>query len=96
MHTQKIATCCYCGARTILRLTARDGHELACGSCGAPLHVMKPIRTDRHPKPRPHGPRDDIHGPARRKPGKKRKPRKAARFWDILEEVVDVVEDILD
>ena len=43
-HHNKIATCCYCGARSVLRLTARDGHELACGSCGAPLHEMKPIK----------------------------------------------------
>ena len=43
-HTTKIATCCYCGSRTVLQLTARDGHELACGSCGAPLHYMKPIK----------------------------------------------------
>ena len=37
----KIATCSYCGGREILKLTARGGHELACGSCGAPLHEMK-------------------------------------------------------
>ena len=36
-HDRKIATCCYCGRRTVLELTARGGHELACGSCGAPL-----------------------------------------------------------
>ena len=35
--TTKIATCCYCGTRTALTLTARHGHELACGRCGAPL-----------------------------------------------------------
>ncbi len=39
--TTKIATCCYCGSRTALKLTARGGHELACGKCGAPLHEMK-------------------------------------------------------
>ena len=27
-HQNKIATCCYCGARSLLQLTARGGHEL--------------------------------------------------------------------
>ena len=63
MPDTKIATCSYCGRRQTLRLTARDGHELACGSCGAPLHEMKwlkPPAPDRPVKrsprrPAPHG-----------------------------------------
>ena len=41
---QKIATCCYCGARAALRFD-RERHELACSNCGAPLHEMKALRT---------------------------------------------------
>ncbi len=58
-HDRKIATCCYCGRRTVLELTARGGHELACGSCGAPLHEMKALKPPSGsakyalPKPRP-------------------------------------------
>lgn len=37
----KIATCCYCGTRAALVLRGEDRHELACSSCGAPLHDMK-------------------------------------------------------
>lgn len=37
----KIATCCYCGTRAALVLRGKDRHELACSSCGAPLHDMK-------------------------------------------------------
>ena len=41
---QKIATCCYCGARAALRLD-RARHELACANCGAPLHEMKALKS---------------------------------------------------
>lgn len=103
-HT-KIATCSYCGRRQALQLTARGGHELACGSCGAPLHEMKwlkPPNPDRPakrspPKPAPHpAPVDgDCHkapDPRRRKPVRRRKP-----LWKrALEEAFDVIEDIFD
>lgn len=64
-HQTKIATCSYCGRRQALRLTARSGHELACGACGAPLHEMKWLRADRDEasvkrsprRPAPHGDR---------------------------------------
>jgi len=62
-HGTKIATCSYCGARQTLQLTARDGHELACSSCGAPLHEMKWLKPPAPekkvkrsaPMPAPHG-----------------------------------------
>ena len=41
---QKIATCCYCGARAALRFD-RERHELACSNCGAPLHEMKALKS---------------------------------------------------
>lgn len=44
-HQTKIATCSYCGRRQTLQVTARDGHELACGACGAPLHEMKWLKA---------------------------------------------------
>ncbi|MDJ0822410.1 MAG: hypothetical protein QNJ09_11465 [Paracoccaceae bacterium] len=43
----KIATCCYCGARTALVLRGKERHELSCASCGAPLHDMKMLRADK-------------------------------------------------
>jgi Zn-finger nucleic acid-binding protein len=72
-HQTKIATCSYCGRRQTLQVTARDGHELACGACGAPLHEMKWLKQPEpakivkrsEPKPAPHGfayPRDDWRG----------------------------------
>ena len=37
----KSATCNYCGTRAALILTGSKRHELACSSCGAPLHDLK-------------------------------------------------------
>lgn len=48
-HPTKIATCCYCGARAALVLAGTTRHELACSSCGAPLHNLKKM-----PVPAPH------------------------------------------
>jgi len=99
-QTTKIATCSYCGRRQALQFTARGGHELACGSCGAPLHEMKwlkPPVADQPkkrsaPRPAPHG------GPVARetpRPAKKAKRRKP--MWKrVIEEVFEVIEDILD
>ena len=100
----KIATCSYCGRRQTLQLAARDGHELACGACGAPLHEMKwlkPPKADKpkkasRPTPAPHGrdfSREDWRDDGRRR--KKKKKRKG--LWKkAMEEAFDLVEDIFD
>lgn len=97
--TTKIATCCYCGSKTMLQLTARGGHELACGRCGAPLHEMKGLPVSKNadrkikrsrPAPGRHRDHDDDDRPRRKK--KRRKPA-----WSrALEEAFDFVEDIFD
>jgi hypothetical protein len=89
-HQIKLATCCYCGRRTALKNTARGGHELACGACGAPLHNFKamPMAT---PKPVKTEPGQGVQGKKVR-PVKKRKS-----IWQkAIEEAWDVVEDIFD
>jgi hypothetical protein len=105
-HQTKIATCCYCGRRQTLTLSAREGHELACGACGAPLHEMKWLKADRDVgsakrsprKPAPHGHpggpgwHEDRPDPRRRKRRKKRK----SLLRDVFEEAFDVLEDIFD
>lgn len=97
--TTKIATCCYCGSQTVLKLTARDGHELACGRCGAPLHEMKALRVRKDPDRKvKHGP-----APSRRRSGKDRyddrrhKKKRRKPIWSrALDEAFDLVEDIFD
>lgn len=101
MPDTKIATCCYCGRRTALQMSARGGHELACGSCGAPLHEMKWLKPPREdaaikrspPRPAPHG------GPVERRPDsqdRRRKKRREPLWKKALEEVFDVIEDVFD
>jgi hypothetical protein len=108
----KIATCSYCGRRQTLKLTARDGHELACGACGAPLHEMKwlkPPQPDRPVKrspraPAPHGgplPRGGWQGEegwqSHADPRSRKKPKRRKSLWKkAMEEAFDLIEDIFD
>lgn len=97
-YATKIATCCYCGSRTALKLTARSGHELACGNCGAPLHEMKPLKIDPTPATPPK--RENLFAPSpfrmREKPKKKKKKPRRGFFRRAMEEVWDEIEDIFD
>ncbi|WP_179380822.1 hypothetical protein [Jannaschia marina] len=86
---EKLATCCYCGRRSALRM---GDHTLVCGSCGAPLRDMKPLRpaqaraVARHaPDPKPH---------KMRKP--KRPKKRKSLMKRLFDEIEDVVEDIFD
>ncbi|WP_224815354.1 hypothetical protein [Hasllibacter sp. MH4015] len=99
----KIATCCYCGRRQTLKFTARDGHELACGACGAPLHEMKWLKppekrretVKRSPeRPAPHG--LGLPERPRKAKKKKRKSKWKKAFGDVFEDAFDLIEDIFD
>lgn len=106
----KIATCCYCGARATLVMD-KGRHELACSSCGAPLHDLKRLRSNavNHgtTQARPSGtkrPKRDKHKPAdhrkhtdmdRRRKSKKPKKRKSFGA-KLFEEAFDIIEDIFD
>ncbi|WP_415402457.1 hypothetical protein [Tateyamaria sp. SN3-11] len=94
-YPTKIATCCFCGTRAALVLKGRDRHELACSSCGAPLHDLKML-----PK-RPKGERELVRPSAHRarnmaKPVKKKQKRKKSRWGDLFEDAFDIIEDIFD
>ncbi len=97
MAYPKIATCCYCGTRAALVLRGGVRHELACASCGAPLHDLKSLprdlvqRASRSPEPRPVA---QAPKPNRAKAPKRRKRRSLSRR--IMSEVVDLIDDILD
>ena len=88
----KIATCCYCGARTALVLTTAGRHELSCGSCGAPLHEMKRLVKARVQDHEVVGPSPSSRRPRKAKPKKRRK----GLFSKLIEEAFDAVEDIFD
>lgn len=93
----KIATCCYCGTRAVLKLGGTTGHhELACRSCGAKLHHMKQLRA--HAKTAPAPKRTPVAAaPVKVKPKKSRKKIKRRRWLaDLWDEVEDLVEDVFD
>ena len=99
----RMGTCCYCGSRTLLELTARGGHELACGACGAPIHQMKGIRSEKrkakHDRPHTNTP-IGYPGHGKNKPSKKKgkssRKKKSKGFFDVLDDVFDDVLDIFD
>lgn len=102
-YPTKITTCCYCGTRAALVLRGKASHELSCGSCGAPIHVMKRLALEPEPvrkrveKSKPaisHRPAPKRFEQSYKKP-KKRKRRKSALRW-FIEEAKDVIEDIFD
>ncbi len=104
MAATKIATCCYCGTKAALVLKGKTKHELACSSCGAPLHAMKslPQTTERartppakKPKRKYDNTHTDRHAP---RPHKRRKKKSFGKkvfsgLWDVIEDVVDEVFD---
>lgn len=103
MPARKIATCCYCGTRAALVLAGEERHELACSSCGAPLHDLKML-----PKRSQHGaasvtvsaratPKPTHPKQPHPKPKKVKKRRKRKGLWrKVMEEVWDEIEDIFD
>jgi hypothetical protein len=59
MPSTRITTCNYCGNRAALVLSGTTRHELACSSCGAPLHDIKHLKSSKphaHPKTTSHDP----------------------------------------
>lgn len=106
MAYEKIATCCYCGAVSTLRLGARKrrrgrdaapeetARELKCGNCGAPLRRIKPIPMRDRPV---HV--DPPRSPKRRPPDRGRAPlrrRPRLSLGRFAERAEDFFEDVFD
>lgn len=98
----RVATCCYCGTRATLVLKGKDRHELSCSSCGAPLHNLKKLRSDR---PVFDSPVKPAHGHMARPTAKmqvkskkveKRQKKRKGLWARVLDEAVDAIEDIFD
>lgn len=49
--TTKIATCRYCGTRTVLVMSAAARHKLTCTACAAPLDDLRLWQADPSPAP---------------------------------------------
>ena len=96
----KIATCSFCGRRQTMQFTARGGHELACGACGAPLHEMKWLKPPeaRAPTVKRSAERPAPHGyglPARPLTARRKKKRRSV-WKDVFEEAFELIEEIFD
>lgn len=94
-HTPKIATCCYCGTRAAL-VVDQARHELACSSCGAPLHNLKSLRSEVAPAPKraKYADRQEFAAPPKKKSKKKKKNKSLGRYaagkvWDVLDDIFD-------
>ncbi len=92
---QKIATCCYCGTRAALTLQGAVQHELACSTCGAPLHELKQMPARPQPVERKQ------HYEVSRRPDKRKKTKKkykkkskswGEKLFDGLEEIIDIFD----
>jgi len=105
-YPTKIATCCYCSSRTTLVLD-RERHELACASCGAPLHNMKSLPRERRQEPK----RERTYARPEKAARHKKKSRPAYGYENarpkhrkkrkgfmrhLFEEAFDLIEDIID
>ena len=100
-YPTKVTTCCYCGARAALVLKGKTRHELACSSCGAPLHDLKMLPKDRSGDRELVKPSRTTGAYAQRsaKPKKHKKKKKKSffgRFGDVFDDAFDVIEDIFD
>lgn len=92
-----IATCCYCGNRTRLDLAGGRRSELACASCAAPLRQMKPLKVHDHTQTIPPagraGPPQKLRGSEKHSAKRKKKRKSAAkRFFDLAEEILDILD----
>ncbi len=103
MHrTTKIATCCYCGTRAMLELRGDLRHELACASCGAPLHNLKMLRTADVGKPERTKAKRAAQPKSTRAPvplmdeRRKKKTYKKRKTKKLVKEIFDLFDDIFD
>ncbi|MEM6275808.1 MAG: hypothetical protein AAF714_02585 [Pseudomonadota bacterium] len=103
MRQTKIATCCYCGHRAALVLAGESSHELACSSCGAPIHNLKMLPKSRDkshkdlvkPSPLP-GRQDHRTAPSTKSLKPKKQKKKKSFKRRLMGEIFDIIEDIID
>lgn len=103
-HSTKIATCCYCGARAALVLKGRERHELACSSCGAPLHELKKLPSDTRgerelvkPSPvRADNRMSKQHRAPKPRKGNKRRGLTGFLLYKLADAAEDVFDDVFD
>ncbi|PZX10817.1 hypothetical protein LX82_02300 [Celeribacter halophilus] len=92
-RTQKSATCCYCGSRTVLTLGNGVRHELKCAACGAPLSKMKSLhRSYEQDSFKIKGKKSKKSHPTTRGKAKKKRKSTAYRLFDLAEDIFDLFD----
>ncbi|MEM8752455.1 MAG: hypothetical protein AAGF90_05715 [Pseudomonadota bacterium] len=96
----KMVTCCYCGARDVMRVGKGARVTLSCLTCGAPVKKVEEVRANA-PAPAPIEPPKKINKHRRPKHFdaiRKRKKKRKSLFNRLVEEIDDVfdLDDIFD
>jgi hypothetical protein len=86
MAYEKIATCCYCGTKAALVLRGHTQHELACSSFGAPLSVMKHLKSAQAPEMHHYSKMPKVKKPKKKKSSNKKLFKMA---FDVLDDIFD-------
>ena len=93
----KMITCCYCGARDVMRMGKGARVTLSCLTCGAPVRkveAMKPAEAVAA-APTPAKPPEKVNKHRRPKHFEAVKKRKKKRK-SLLAHIVDEAEDFFD
>lgn len=95
----KMITCCYCGARDMVRMGKGERVTLSCLTCGAPVRKVETVKADAPPPPeRPPQKVNKHRKPKHFEAARKRKKKRGSllsRLIDEAEEVFDF-DDIFD
>lgn len=99
----KMITCCYCGARDVMRMGKGARVALSCLTCGAPVKKMEAVTLAEavapHPPAKPPEKVNRHRRPDHFEAAKKRKKKRKSllsRIIDEAEDFFDDWDDILD
>lgn len=100
MTGMKMVTCCYCGARDVMRVGKGARVTLSCLTCGAPVRKMETVKTDAPTPPPAETPKkvNRHRRPKHFEAIKRRKKKRKSIFARVLDELDDVfdLDDIFD
>ena len=92
----KMITCCYCGARDVMRMGKGSRVALNCLTCGAPVRKMEAVKVGEAAAPKPAAPIPEKVNKHRRpkhfEAAKKRKKKRKS----LLAHIIDEAEDFFD
>ena len=88
----KMITCCYCGARDVMRMGKGQRVSLSCLTCGAPVKKVETVKVKDAIAAAPATPPEKVNKhrrPAHFEAAKKRKKKRKSLLAGILDEAED-------